>query len=611
MTRANAQVWVAGNRVAVRDEDLLGIGGEGRVYRVGDRALKIITDIDDVRRKKLAAFAAISSRLPAEVVAPIDLATDGRGAVVGFTMRVVEGATDMHKLAQRRWQRAAMSPREVTDLLRDLDSVVQRLHASGVVVGDLNDGNVALECHPKAARRWRPALIDADSMQIPGFPCVVAHERFLDPRRYGVDLGKHAALDASTDWYALAVLAFTALVFVHPFGGAHPSYATMLRRAEARVSVLRSDVVLPAAAQRPDVLSDDALAWFMDVFERERRTPLPSAVLDAPLVLCSCGTTHARKACPNCTGRAYVTPSVRAVGKLRIATLARGDVLTAASFGNIAWVRSQDGVFFREDGTTVPLLTAPSPDAVVRIEGSATWVLDAGLGGWRARKYQASALADDVPITTVHGEPAADVGPHGLVLMMGADLVRASDGTRIGAILEGQTRVRVGASMGLAFARAGAFTLWFVFDPRRGPLRQVALPHLEGRLVGWDCVFDEAHALVSVATERGGHVVHEAHLVDARGEIVASERGTSSPMLDAVSGKCLSGGAIVVAGQRKLTLVRPHRKTRTFEAIRTFDSPLSLAEGTHSAELLVGPGGSLYALAPDELCHLSFAQGES
>lgn len=599
MTRAaSSQVWVAGKRVSLRDEDLLGIGGEGRVYRVGDRALKIITDIDDARREKLAAFPA---NLPPEVVAPIDLATDGRGAVVGFTMRVIEGATDMHKLAQRRWQRAAMSPRDVMGLLRDLDEVVRRLHASGVVVGDLNDGNVALECHPKQPRPWRPALIDADSMQIPGFPCVVAHERFLDPRLYGVDLGKRAALDASTDWYALAVLAFTALVFVHPFGGAHPSYATMLRRAEARVSVLRSDVVLPAAAQRPDVLSDDALAWFMDVFERERRAPLPPAVLDAPLVLCSCGTTHARKACPTCTGRAYVTPSVRAVGKLRIATLARGDVLTATSFGNVAWVRSHDGILFREDGTTVPLLTVPSPDALVRLEGSATWVLDRG----RARKYGRTALVDDVPIAMVHGEPAADVGPHGLVMMMGADLVRTADGTRIGAVLEGQTRVRVGASMGLAFARAGAFTLWFVFDPRRGPLRQIALPHLEGRLVAWDCVFDEAHALVSVATERAGHVVHEAHLVDARGEVVASERGTSSPVLDGVTGKCLSGGAIVVSSAQKLTLVRANRMTRTFEAVRTFDSPL-----TDCAELLVGPGGSLYALAPDELCHLSF-QGDS
>lgn len=596
MTKATAHVWVAGKRVALRDEDLLGIGGEGRVYRVGGRALKVITDIDEARRRKLAAFTTLGRPLPPEVVAPLELATDGRGAVVGFTMRVVEGATDMHKLAQRRWQRAAMSPREVLGLLRELDGVIQKLHAAEVVVGDLNDGNVALEHLSKDPRAWRPALIDADSMQIPGFPCVVAHERFLDPRLYGVDLGKRAALDVSTDWYALAVLAFTALVFVHPFGGAHPSYATMLRRAEARVSVLRSDVVLPAAAQRPDVLSDDALAWFMDVFERERRAPLPPAVLDAPLVLCSCGTSHARKACPSCTARVYVTPSVRAVGKLRLATLARGDVLTASSNGNVAWVRHENGVLYREDGTTVPLVAVLSPDAVVRIEGSATWVLDRG----RAQKYGRSALVDDVPIATVHGEPAADVGPHGLVMMVGADLVRAADGTRIGAVLEGQTRVRVGASMGLAFARAGAFTLWFVFDPRKGPLRQIDLPPLEGRLVAWDCVFDEAHVLVSTTTERGGRVVHEAHLVDARGEVVASERGANG-VLDGMSGKCISGGAIVAASPQKLALVRPNRKTRAFEAIRTFDSPF-----TDIAELLVGPGGSLYALAPDELCHLSF-----
>ena len=109
---------------------------------------------------------------------------------------------------------------------------------TGALVGDFNEGNVLF-------RGATPFLIDADSMQFDGLPCCVGHEKFLDPRLYGVDLTRAPRFDPGTDWYAWSVLLFSSLLYVHPFGGIHKKFATPLRRAEARYSVLRPDVTYP------------------------------------------------------------------------------------------------------------------------------------------------------------------------------------------------------------------------------------------------------------------------------------------------------------------------------------------------------------------------------
>jgi hypothetical protein len=211
-------------------------------------------------------------------------------------------------------------------------------------------------------------------------------------------------------------------------------------------------------------------------------------------------------------------------------------------------------------------------------------------------------------VPAVHGELAADAGPCGLVHVAGDALVRAIDGTRIGQVLEGQTRVRVGAALGFAFYRAGAITVSFVFDTKRGPLRQVALPDLTGRLVDWSAAFDDRHVLLTFATEESGRIVHAAHLVDDRGELVATERGTpdASPVLASLRGKCLAGGAVMCATGDGLVLVRPDRARRAFVPARTFADARDLV--SPDDELLLGRGGSLYAVSHDEIVHLSFTE---
>lgn len=587
-------VFLGGRAHRLEDKDLLGQGGEGRVYRSGDRAIKVFLAPSAERRRKLRAFPA---QLPSRVVGPIELALDAQGEVAGYAMRRLEGAIDAFRMAQRKWREATMRAGEVLRIWAEASQTVAQLHARGIVVGDLNDGNVVLT---RTSPGHSPWLIDADSMQLPGHPCVVAHERFLDPRLYGVDLTKHAALSKESDWYALAVLVFASLTCVHPFGGAHPSFSTLLRRAEARHSVLRGDVKLPAASFRPDVLSDDALAFFHEVFERDLRAPLPARLFDVRFVGCSCGIEHARAHCPACATRVVVRPQVRARGLMRATTIVSDTKIRAAA----AWQGRLEHV--TEDDLAA--LDVRGPIYAVRPCGSSTWI------GTKDRfvRFEHGVAKESIPVSLVAGELSADAGPAGLVYTNGDQLLRAADGTRIGQILEGQTRLRVSTSLGFAFYRAGAITVSFVFDPRKGPLRQVMLPPVEGRLVDWSAVFDDAHVLVTFVTETSGRIVHTAHLVDANGVVVASERGAPnasggcSAILASATGKCLANGAVLCAADDGLVLVRADRATRAFVAARVFTDAKDFV--SPDLDLFVGPGGSVYVVSPDEIVHLSFTQ---
>lgn len=606
-------VFVGERRVRLDPRALLGEGGEGRVYRVSDLAVKIFASPTDARRQKLASFPA---RLPPEVVAPVALCRDASGAVVGYAMKAVDDAVPIAAFARRAFHAASPGrSRAVLAVFARLVRVVRELHARGVVVGDLNDGNVLVAT--PAAAPWQPFLIDADSMQLPGHPCVVAHERFLDPRLYGVDLGKAAALSRASDAYALAVLLFASLACVHPFGGTHPSHPTLLRRAEARVSVLSLGVKLPAAALPPAVFPDDALAFFHDVFERDTRNEdelLPPRLFETPFTRCSCGIEHGRRACPACSTSALVRPTTRARGAVRASSVLRpprGHVVAAALHGGALLTLAHDGAgFVREDGARVPW-DDDAPPVRVRLLAQTTWLFGRthalrvapGLAPHRI------ALASCTPLS----EPAADATPAGLVHVFGDALVRDADGTRLGQVLEGQTWVRTGARLGFAFYRAGGVTVAFLFDVAKGPLRQLDMPPLEGRVSAVHAAFDDApeapHVLFRAVTETDGRVRHVAHLFDARGNRLASASGAedASPIFGGdLESACVAGGSVLAATSDGLVLLRPDPASATFETRRVFADAKDFV--SPDAALLASPGGSVYLRTHDEIVHLGFTE---
>jgi hypothetical protein len=567
-------VWIDKTRVRLADANLLGEGGEARVYRAGDRAVKIFHAPSDQKARKLAAFP---TALPAEVVAPAAVATDRAGAVIGYAMPAVLGHEELARLSDRRWREGAVWNAEVSVIFTRLSLVLTALHSANVVVGDLNDGNVLF-----APRTTRVALIDADSMQFDGFPCAVAHERTLDPKLYGRPLD----FSPATDWYAWNVLLFSSLLYVHPYGGVHKTLPTLLRRAEARHSVLREGVALPRGAQHWRILSDDVLHHFTRVFDADERSPAPTLIWKK----CDCGIEHARAVCPACT-TAGPRQALRSSGRCTARTIfsTPGRVLDVSLRGGVRYVYEENGVVRREDGALV--LDGPA-DVGMRfaIDGPSTWVADrlgraTCMRGGRVVERASTGLRGTVPVLT----PSYRLEQEWIVDHL--------TGSRVGQVLEGQTWLWSGERLGLGLYRAGGMTHVFLLKPGRAGLQPVRKAvTLSGRLVEASCVFDDGHALLSAVTEQNGRDVSGLWLFDTHGQLLAHGEGRGR-------GRALLAGRVVCATDEGLLSLKN-------------DSGV-LVDGMHfpdSAEfvgaddsLLAQPDGSLVVADTQTIVQLSLS----
>lgn len=591
------EVMLEGRRVRLSDADLLGVGGEARVYR-GPRglALKVFHEPDPIRFEKVRRLAARAPALPRELVCPLAVLSDRAGAPVGYAMPRVDEATPFARLAQRGFRERVVSNGDVVALFRELHAVVADLHGGDVVIGDFNDENVLFS-------GLRPWLIDADSMQLDGLPCLVGHERFLDPALYGVDLSRAPAFGPGTDWFAFATMLFSSLLYVHPYGGVHRRLPTMLRRAEARHSVLRADVTWPRAASTHRALPDDLLHWFTGVFDEDHRGAPPVSLLapEAWRRCAACGLEHARAGCPRCTsGFAPTRTLVRVHGRCTARTLfaTRGRLVAAAVDGARArWAYEEDGVVRREDGSRV-IEQKLLPDMAFVIAGASTWIGHRG----RLVRVEGERAVERASTGTFRGATVFAVSENAIFRTDGGDLVDGSRGTRVGRVLDGQTFLWAGRGLGFGLWRAGLVTWFFLFHGDRPGLARVLLPPVDGRLVDAHVVFDDAHALVLLATEKGGARTHAMHLVASDGAVIASAVGRpdDARSLAHLRGKALHRGQVLAATDEGLVRLEAS-SGRLIERAHFPDTAPFLGAGV---DLLPGPDGAVHVVTTQEIVRL-------
>jgi hypothetical protein len=581
-------VYLSGHRHRCTDAELLGEGGEARVYRVGDRAVKLYHPPADAKARaeldrKLEKLAQFPVGLPAAVVAPLELARSARGEVLGYAMALVPGATGFERLSSRKWREGTLRNAALMQVFRQLHATVDALHTRRVTIGDFNDGNVLLAGDG-------PHLIDADSFQFGAFVCPVAHERFLDPRLYGVDLARAPSFTDGSDWYAFAVLLFSSLLYVHPFGGTHATHATLLRRAEARHSVFQSDVVLPRLGSPISVLPDDLNHWFRAVFERDARQPFPASLLDLPWASCACGVEHARSVCPSChaLGPLVARQVLRARGRCtaRTAFETSGRVLHAAMSGGLRYVFEEDGTVKREDGEVVT--RSRGPNTRYAIAGRATWVADEQ---GRVEKVLAGQVVERAQTTVRQGTP-----------VLGAQyrqeqgwLIDSGTGARVGQVLEGQTWLWSGDRLALGFYRVGGLTVAFLVRHGRAGLKHLPEVGWQGRVVDADAVFDDRHALLSVTVDVNGRDQVKRWLFDEHGVLHAAST-------DGVAGHAaLLAGRVVLATDQGLMALKIEQGVLLERAVFTDTQPFVSA----GDELLPTPDGSLYVVGARDIVQLT------
>ncbi len=606
------RVSIGKERVELADVDLLGVGGEARVFSWRGRAVKVYHPVPTGLTRKQRSLALARQRereskirdfpsgLPSELVCPRELVFDVKGKrIVGYVMDAVVGAEELRRLGQRKWREGAVSSEDVTEIFRRIHDVLVRTHEQNVIIGDLNDANVLFSS-------VNPWFIDTDSMQFGSYRCHVAHEKFLDPRLYGVDLAQTTAFTEETDWYAYTVMLFSSLLYVHPYGGVHPVYPTPLRRAEAAWSVLRPDVRYPRVAEPLDVLTDALLDWFAGVFDRGRRERFPRDLLDIHWSRCRCGRAHARARCPVCAraARTVVPPPPRQRGECQYRSVleTRGRVLFATVQGTLRYLFEEEGILYREDRSKVTDCALTS-DVRLAIGGRATWIGHQG----RLVSIEGGAVTGRASCGTRLRETVFDASSAGCYRLDGEWLVDTDSGLRMAQVLEGQTWLRCGEELGFGFYRAGLVTVYFLFRPGKPGLRRVDLPPLEGHLLEVSAIFDRSRVLFECAVESRGRVRSSLYVIDAAGQLRASVTGDpdSRPELALVGGKAMAGDCVLCptddgllsfridAGTGKLLEGHLYRETEPF-----------LDAG---ASLLPGPGGSVYVVSTREIGQLTLA----
>lgn len=593
------EVFFANTRVRLKDSDLLGEGGEARVFRWKDKAVKIFHPIDAanvaevrVRATKLEKLKVFPAGLPTNVLGPMDLVKDAKGDVIGFVMRALQDVEDAGRLSQRKFREQHVTNAAVMTVFRKLEATLRELHARKVIVGDLNDGNVLVQ--PASSDAF---LIDADSMQFNGLACAVGHERFLDPRLYGVDLSTSPRFDEGTDWYSFAVMLFSSLLYVHPFGGTHTKLGTMLRRAEARHPVMRDDVVLPRVAASWKTLSDEALHWFTRTFEKDERVAPTDAVLQQSWSTCSCGVVHARPVCPMChaLGPLATKPAVRVKGRCtaKIIFETSGRVLTAAMQGGVKYLFEENGVVRREDGSIV-LSRALLPQERVSLAGNSTWVVDARGG---MQRFEFGKLVERAQTGSRASEPTFASAATVTYRTENEWLIEQGAGARVGQVLEGQTWLWTGERLGLGFYRAGGLTVAFLLRTGRAGLKQLPAITWKGRVVAAEAVFDAKHALLSVTAELDGKdLVHRWLIAEDGAVLGASTSGR-------IGHAALLGGRVVLGTDDGLVAMKLDSGVLVEAACFSDTQPFVSAQD----ELLPQSDGSLVVVTSKELVQLSLS----
>lgn len=304
----------------------LGKGGEGAVYELRSHnglVLKKYNEIltsDKIAKLKLM----VSMRTPAiETYAawPVDVVRDSTGFFCGFVMKKLSGYLPLHMVFSPM-DRKKMFPDKGYNFLvhvaRNLATAFFKLHEAGLVVGDVNEGNILISASGMVA------FIDCDSFQVRGndqyYYCEVGVPRYTPPELLKKGSFEQVVRTVNTDSFSLAVLIFQ-LLFLgrHPFAGKNKTASdideeTAIRQRYFAYSLenKKNKLAPPADSFSINNLSEDLVLFFHQAFESENR-PLPAIWIKSldtflsDLVTCGNSRLHSYssklKDCPWCLFR--------------------------------------------------------------------------------------------------------------------------------------------------------------------------------------------------------------------------------------------------------------------------------------------------------------------
>lgn len=609
-------VFISGQKVSLNPKDIIGRGGEAEVYSWNGKALKIYKTPDHVdltgdphaqraaverlaiHERKLPAFP---KGLPGNVIAPIDVARDGKGKVAGYTMQFLSTAEVLLAYADRNFCQKGITYQQKLEIMANLYETVERVHSKGIVMGDFNDLNVLVA-------GTDISLVDCDSFQYTAngetFFCTTFTNKFVDPMLCDPK-GSHPSLfkphNTASDWYAFNVMLFQLLLFVDPYGGVYkPKDKTKQMphdmRPLKRITVFNPEVKYPKPAVPYGMLEDDVLEFFRQTFEADQRHQIQlSWIRNMRWTSCiNCGIEHARNKCPVCAAArpGVVTQVVQVRGQVVATREFKTDgviVYAAHQAGKLRYLYHEQKDLAREDGL-FKLTTGLVPGVRYRIYGDKT------LLGNNGRMITVGAgMAPEVTIVDNYGNiPMFDANSRNCYWVENGQLKAKQSGDMvpryIGDVLQNQTLFWVGEDIGFGFYRAGAMSVAFTFDAHKGGLNDsVKLPPIKGQLVDSTCCFSKNRCWFLVSTQENGKTINRCYLIKLDGTVVAcaeAEEGDGS-WLGTIRGNCAIGTFLLVGTDDGIVRVEESGK----QLVISKEFPDTEPWVNCRSNLFPGPGG--------------------
>lgn len=537
-------IFVKNKLIKLTSADSIGKGGEADVFKINaNQVVKIYKDPDhpdltgldteqeaarlriQEHQKKLPAFP---KNLPSRVVAPLDLATDSSGHIIGFTMPFLKGTEVLFKYSEKTFRQRGVSNTQVTNIFQDLHTTLSAIHKAGAVIGDFNDLNILVDAE-------KAYIIDADSFQFGKYQCKVFTARFVDPllcdpKLTSLMLNKpHNSL---SDWYAYNIMLMQCLLFVGPYGGVYKPTNPKKRithdaRPLHRITVFDPEVKYPKPAINYDVLSDDLLEHFHQVFLKDKRLPFPAKLLEMNWTQCNCGAEFARNSCPVCSkpapGAVKETITVRGrVTCTRIfkAPKSAGILCATMQNGSLKWLYHENGIFKRENDSIVTRGDV-DPHMRFRIYNDSTLIAKDG----RVITFVPNQPMVQLAVDSYRQIPIFDTNAKWRYWIESGKLQR--DGNlgveQIGDVLPGQTLMWVGQEFGFGFYRAGNLCQAFTFPAdHKGINDSIKTPSIKGQLFDSTCLFGKDLAWFLISTQDAGLTKNQCHVIRSNGKVEAS-----------------------------------------------------------------------------------------
>ena len=214
--------------------EIIGEGGEGCAYEIDSDLVAKIYHKESLTKNRYEKLKLMISNNPKikKLCYPEKLLFNNSNEFVGYLMPKVPsnyltlgqsvmklGNGDLDELVKKnvrlsgleKWTRYSL-----TRLCANIAKTFSDMHAHGILMGDINQNNILVNCKNSSGDDFR--IIDCDSFQIGPYPCPVGTDEFTSPKiyirektdrpQYGTFLRK-----VEDDEYALASLLFRIFMF--------------------------------------------------------------------------------------------------------------------------------------------------------------------------------------------------------------------------------------------------------------------------------------------------------------------------------------------------------------------------------------------------------------